>query len=88
MGWLLIVASPVPVVFFVVALFQSWERLDQLNSPLWVLPIVMLCYVAFGAAFLWLGRGLVSGRDKLVWNGGNLFFGTLAVFLTLFFIFD
>ena len=87
-GWLLIVVSPVPGIFSFVGLFQTWDRLGQANSPIWTLPIVMLCYLTFTAALLCVGRGLLSGRDKLVWNGSNLFWGTMTVFLTLFFVFD
>ena len=87
-GWLLIILSPVPAIVPFVALFQTWDQLGQSNTPLWVLPLVMLCYVAFGAAFLWVGRGLVSGQDKFIWNGMFLLFGTVAAFVTLFGIFD
>ncbi len=87
-GWLLIVVSPVPFGVAVVALFQSWDRLGQLNSPLWVLPAAMLCYGAFTAALLCAGIGLVSCRATLVRNGGWLFLGSLLTMLTLFSIFD
>ena len=49
-GWLAIAVSPVPGVAPFVALFQSWDRLGDSSTPLWVLPLVMLCYVAFSAA--------------------------------------
>ena len=87
-GWLAIVVSPVPGVAPFVALFQSWDRLGDSSTPLWVLPLVMLCYAAFSAAVLWVGSGLVSGRAKRVRTGCWSFLGTLLPFLTLFSIFD
>ena len=86
-GWLLIAVSPVFCFPFVV-LFQQWDRLGQANSPLWILPIVMLCYAAFTAAFVCVGSGLVSGRTQLAKNGCLLFVGMLIPFWTLFVIFD
>ena len=48
----------------------------------------MGCYLAFTVALLYVGRGLVSGRTKLVINGGALLVGTAMVMFTLFSIFD
>lgn len=87
-GWMLIVVSPVPVGFPVVALFQTWDRLGEANSPLWILPLVLLGYLGFTVALLCVGRGLVSGRTSLVINGGALFVGAFMVMFTLFSIFD
>lgn len=87
-GWLLILVSPVPVGFPIVALFQNWDRLGEIGSPFWVLPAVLLGYLGFTVAFLCVGRGLVSGRTKLVINGGALLVGAFMVMLTLFSIFD
>ena len=88
LAWLLIVVSPVPVVIPAVALFQNWDRLGEATSPLWVGPAVMLCYVTFGAAFLCVGRGVLTGRVTLAVGGGLLFFGALITFLGLFSTFD
>ena len=57
-GRLLIVVAPVPSVAPLVALFQSWDRLGEASTPHWVLPLVMLCYVAFSVAVLVRGERL------------------------------
>ena len=48
----------VPNVAPLVALFQSWDRLGETGTPHWVLPLVMLCYVAFSVAVLVRGERL------------------------------
>ena len=86
-GWLLIAASPVFCAPFV-ALYRDWDRLEAANSPLWVLPLVLLGYLGLTAALLSVGTGVLKGRDTLIWNGTGLFFGMFLLLLTLFAIFD
>ena len=88
LGWLLVIVSPGPCIGVAVLLFRNWARLGEANSPLWVLALVVLCFVACTAVFLCVGSGLLSGRSKLVSSGAWLFAGTLTTYLTLFAIFD
>ena len=76
-GWLFISVSPVFCYPFV-AVFQRWDQLGEANSPLWVLPLVLLGYLGLTVAFVSVGRGVLGGRDKLIWNGTGLFLGCVC----------
>ena len=90
-GWLAIVVSLVfcvPPVLIFISILSDWDRVVQSNSPLWVLPLVLGCYVALPVAFLCVGRGLLGGRVKLGVGGGLLFIGALMTLLVLFVTYD
>jgi hypothetical protein len=88
-GWLLIVVSPVPAAFPFVITFLLWDQVPRPPfPPSWAIPFFLMSYLACTVALLWLGKGLMTGRDNLVWNGILLFFGALMAYVTVFSIVD
>ena len=90
-GWLAIAVSLVfcvPSVLISISIFRDWDRVVLSNSPLWVLPLMLGCYVALPVASLCVGRGLLSDRVKLGVGGGLLFVGALLTLLVLFVTYD
>jgi hypothetical protein len=77
LGALLVLSVPLVVVSREV--MRNWERIGQSSTSLWVLPLVLACYAALPAAFLCVGRGLMTGRAGLVRLGGALFVGACAM---------
>ena len=87
-GWLLIAAALAVFCLPVVLIVRDWDRLGEANAPLLVISLVALCFVSFVGALLSVGCGVLRGRDRLVWNGILLFFGTFMAYVTLFAVFD
>ena len=88
-GWLALGVALVccaPPVGIAIAIARDGIRPNP--TPLWVVPLVFLCYLAFPVAFWCVGRGLLQGRVRLAAGGGLLLVGTLVLFLALFTTFD
>ena len=88
LGWLVGGAGVLIVGLAFRILWSESDRIGQANSPLWVGPVVPLCYAVMGVGLLYVGRGLTAGRDALVRRGLNLLFGALLAGLMLFLIYD
>ena len=67
---------------------QPWAQIGQSNTPLWALPLVLGCYATLPVAFLCVGRGLLTGRARLVKLGGARLVGAFVMGVTLFAVFD
>jgi hypothetical protein len=90
-GWfamLAAVASSMPPVLIAMSVFRDWDRVAQTPTPLWVLPLVWLCYAAFPLELLCVGSGLLTGRVERAARGGLALVATLIVLVTLFNVFD
>jgi hypothetical protein len=90
-GWfamLAAVAASIPPVLVAISVFRDWDRVAQAPTPLWVLPLVWLCYAAFPLALLCVGSGLLTGRVERATSGGLALVATLIVLVTLFNAFD
>ena len=90
-GWAAIVASLVccvPFVWASVAIIRTWDRIGQSNTPLWVLPLVLMCYAAPAVAMLCVGRGFLSGRTGIAKFGGGFLVAAVVTGITLFAVFD
>ena len=78
----------VPLVQVSAAMVRDWDRFGQSNTPLWVLPLLLLCYAAAPVSMLCVGRGLLSGRAGIAKFGGALLVAAVMTGLTLFAVFD
>ena len=78
----------VPLVQVSAAVVRDWDRLSQSNTPLWILPLLLLCYAAAPVAMLCVGRGLLSGRAGIAKVGGALLVAAVMTGITLFAVFD
>ena len=88
-GWLLIVVSPVPAAFPFVITFLLWDQVPRPGvPPFWAIQLFLLSYFACTVGLLWLGRGLLRSRTKLVITGGALLVGALMTYWTVFSIVD
>ncbi len=86
-----ILVSPVcfvPAVQVSAAMVRDWDRLGQSNTPLWVLPLLLVCYAAPGVAMLCVGRGLLSGRAGIAKLGGAFLGIAVTISVTSFAAFD
>ena len=90
-GWVAIIVSLVCCalpVRILLSILRDWDRVGQSNTPLWVLPLVLVCYAAPAVAFLGIGHFLLSGRVSLLKFGGAFFLGAVVTGTTLFAVFD
>ena len=78
----------VPAVQVSAAMVRDWDRLGQSTTPLWVLPLVLVCYAAPGVAMLCVGRALLSGRAGIAKLGGAFLAAAVVTGITLFAVFD
>ncbi len=90
-GWVAIVVSLgccAPLGWVSAAMIRDWDRLGQSNTPLWVLPLVLVCYAAPAVAMVCVGRGLLSGRAGIAKLGGGFLVAAVVTGITLFAVFD